>query len=90
MASFELALVTISSIIAVMEPFSTIAVYATITKRFDSAKKDKTISRSMLLSLIVLVFFALTASVVQYLSNYYCFVPNSGWNFVSSCCFADA
>lgn len=64
MASFELALVTISSIIAVMEPFSTIAVYATITKRFDSAKKDKIISRSMLLSLIVLVFFALTGHLL--------------------------
>jgi len=64
LASFELALVTISSIIAVMEPFSTIAVYATITKRFDSAKKDKIISRSMLLSLIVLVFFALTGHLL--------------------------
>jgi multiple antibiotic resistance protein len=64
MASFELALVTISSIIAVMEPFSTIAVYATITKGYDSAKKDKIISRSMLLSLIVLVFFALTGHLL--------------------------
>ncbi len=64
MASFELALVTVSSIIAVMEPFSTIAVYATITKRFDAAKKDKIISRSMLLSLIVLVFFALTGHLL--------------------------
>ena len=64
MASFELALVTVSSIIAVMEPFSTIAVYATITKRFDAAKKDKIISRSMLLSLVVLVFFALTGHLL--------------------------
>ncbi len=64
MASFELALVTVSSIIAVMEPFSTIAVYATITKRFDAAKKEKIISRSMLLSLIVLVFFALTGHLL--------------------------
>jgi multiple antibiotic resistance protein len=64
LASFELALVTVSSIIAVMEPFSTIAVYATITKRFDAAKKDKIISRSMLLSLVVLVFFALTGHLL--------------------------
>jgi multiple antibiotic resistance protein len=64
LAAFELALVTVSSIIAVMEPFSTIAVYATITKRFDSAKKDKIISRSMLLSLVVLVFFALTGHLL--------------------------
>jgi len=47
-----------------MEPFSTIAIFATLTKGSDSVRKKKIMSRSMLLSLVVLVFFALTGHLL--------------------------
>jgi len=57
-------LVAISSIVAVMEPFSTVAVFMTLTKSMDSEKKKKVISKSMRISLLVLVFFAITGHLV--------------------------
>ncbi len=59
----------ISSIIAVMEPFSTVAVYATITKNMAHEKKLKAISKSMTLAFIVLAFFALTGHLVFQVFN---------------------
>jgi multiple antibiotic resistance protein len=65
----EFALIAISSIIAVMEPFSTIAVYVTLTKDMASEKKRRTIARSMKISFLVLVFFALTGHLIFQVFN---------------------
>jgi multiple antibiotic resistance protein len=65
----DFALLAISSIIAVMEPFSTIAVYATLTKNMDSERKHKVITRSMRISALVLIFFALTGHLVFLVFN---------------------
>jgi multiple antibiotic resistance protein len=43
-----------------MEPFSTAAVYVTITKDMTPEKKRRIIARSMEISFLVLAFFALT------------------------------
>jgi multiple antibiotic resistance protein len=64
LGAVEFALLAISSIIAVMEPFSTIAVYVTLTKNMDHERKRKIIVRSMKISLVVLVFFALTGHLL--------------------------
>ena len=64
MGLVEFALIAISSIVAVMEPFSTIAVYAALSNTMDSEKKKRTIARSMKISFIVLVFFALTGQLL--------------------------
>lgn len=64
MGLVEFALIAISSIVAVMEPFSTIAVYAALTKDMDSEKKKITIAKSVRISFLVLVFFALTGQLL--------------------------
>lgn len=65
----EFALIAISSIVAVMEPFSTIAVYVMLTKDMDYVKKRRTIARSMRVSFLVLVFFTLTGLIVFQVFN---------------------
>jgi multiple antibiotic resistance protein len=69
LALLDFAILTISSIVAVMEPFSTIAVYATLTKNMTPEKKRETIARSMKISLVVLAFFALTGHLVFQVFN---------------------
>lgn len=64
MGLVEFALLALSSIIAVMEPFSTIAVYAALTKDMDSERKKRTIAKSARISFLVLVFFALTGQLL--------------------------
>jgi multiple antibiotic resistance protein len=65
----DFALLAISSIIAVMEPFSTVAVYATLTKNMALEKKRKTIARSLRISFLVLAFFALTGHLLFQVFN---------------------
>jgi multiple antibiotic resistance protein len=65
----EFALIAISSIVAVMEPFSTVAVYTALTKNMALEKKRKTIVRSMRISFLVLVFFALTGNLLFQVFN---------------------
>jgi multiple antibiotic resistance protein len=65
----DFALLAISSMIAVMEPFSTIAVYATLTKNMALEKKHKTIAKSMKISFLVLIFFALTGHLLFQVFN---------------------
>jgi multiple antibiotic resistance protein len=65
----DFALVAISSIVAVMEPFSTIAVYATLTKNMNLEKKRKTIAKAMRISFLVLIFFALTGHLLFQVFN---------------------
>jgi multiple antibiotic resistance protein len=69
MTSASFAILAISSVIAVMEPFSTIAVYATLTEHFSPEEKRKVILRSMKISFIVLTFFALTGHLVFQVFN---------------------
>jgi multiple antibiotic resistance protein len=69
LALLDFAILAISSIAAVMEPFSTIAVYATLTKNMTPEKKRETIARSMKISFVVLVFFALTGHLVFQVFN---------------------
>jgi multiple antibiotic resistance protein len=47
-----------------MEPFSTIAVYAALTKDMNSERKKRTIAKSTRISFLVLVFFALTGQLL--------------------------
>jgi len=69
LVAIAFALLAISSIVAVMEPFSTVAVYATLTENMDSEKKRKIIARSMRIAFLVLVFFALTGHLVFQVFN---------------------
>ncbi|MGC8903519.1 MAG: MarC family protein [Fervidobacterium sp.] len=55
----EFALIAISSIIAIMEPFSTIAVYITLTRNMEQRKQRKIAAKSMEISFLALMFFAL-------------------------------
>jgi multiple antibiotic resistance protein len=59
----------ISSIVAVMEPFSTIAVYATLTKNMPLEQKRRAMTKSMRLSFLVLAFFAITGHLVFQVFN---------------------
>ncbi len=52
-----------------MEPFSTIAVYATLTKNMSVEKKIKAITKSMRLSFIVLAFFGITGHLIFQVFN---------------------
>jgi multiple antibiotic resistance protein len=65
----DFAVLAIGSIIAVMEPFSTIAVYATLTKNMSLEKKLTAITKSTRLSFVVLAFFALTGHLVFQVFN---------------------
>ncbi len=69
MDDLSFLILAISSIVAVMEPFSTIAVYATLTKKMSFEKKLRAITKSMRLSFVVLAFFALTGHLVFQVFN---------------------
>jgi multiple antibiotic resistance protein len=64
LSTLDFALLAFSSTIAVMEPFSTTAVYATLTRDMDPKKKRRIITRSMRTSFLVLIFFALTGHLI--------------------------
>jgi multiple antibiotic resistance protein len=69
LAATGFAILALTSVIVVMEPFSTIAIYASLTRNFSPEEKRKTIARSMRLSYIVLTFFALTGHLVFQVFN---------------------
>jgi multiple antibiotic resistance protein len=69
LAAAGFAILALTSVIVVMEPFSTIAIYASLTRNFSPEEKRKTIARSMRLSYIVLTFFALTGHLVFQVFN---------------------
>jgi multiple antibiotic resistance protein len=58
------AIVAISSLIAIMEPFSTTAIFMGLTDGMDGATKRKIISKSMMVSAVVLIFFAFTGNLI--------------------------
>jgi multiple antibiotic resistance protein len=60
----DFAILTFGSLVAVMEPFSTTAVYATLTKDMGSSEKKKIVLRTAIVSFLVLIFFALTGHLI--------------------------
>jgi len=60
----EFAVLAITSVVAVMEPPSTIAVYLTLTKDMNESHRRPIIVKSMQVSFLVLLFFALTGQLL--------------------------
>lgn len=60
----DFAILTFGSLIAVLEPFSTTAVYVTLTKDMNSIEKKRIIRRSAVVSFLVLIFFAFTGHLI--------------------------
>lgn len=58
------ALLAVTSIIAVVEPASNIAIFVSLTENLNAEEKRKIVSRAMLLSFVVLAFFALAGNLV--------------------------
>jgi multiple antibiotic resistance protein len=69
MGLLEFALVTITSIIAVMNPTSTVAVYIALTRDMNLEECRKVIARSMRISFLVLAFFAFTGQLLFLIFN---------------------
>ncbi len=69
MDDFAFLVLAITSILSVMEPFSTIAVYATLTKNMPLKEKRATITKAMKISFIVLSFFAVSGQVIFQVFN---------------------
>lgn len=69
MEPLEFALVAISSIVAVMNPISTIAVFSSLTEEIKPEVQRKIASKAMKISFIVLVFFAITGQLIFQVFN---------------------
>jgi len=69
MGLLEFALVTITSIIAVMNPTSTVAVYIALTRDMKLEERRKVIARSIRISFLVLAFFAFTGQLLFLIFN---------------------
>lgn len=69
MGTIEFALLAVSSIIAVMEPFSTVAIYTALTRDLGSERQRKIAAKAMKISFIVLAFFALTGHLIFLVFN---------------------
>jgi multiple antibiotic resistance protein len=65
----EFAIIAITSMVAIMEPFSTIAVYITLTRNMEPREQRKIAAKSMKISLIALIFFALTGHLLFLVFN---------------------
>lgn len=65
----EFAVLAITSVVAVMEPPSTIAVYLTLTKDMNESQRRPIIAKSMQISFLVLLFFALTGQLLFSIFN---------------------
>jgi multiple antibiotic resistance protein len=69
MGPVEFALITITSVIAVMNPTSTVAVYLALTENMDLEERGKIIAKSMKISFLVLAFFAFTGQLLFLIFN---------------------
>ncbi|MDT8357246.1 MAG: MarC family protein [Methanomicrobiaceae archaeon] len=65
--SFNYLLVAFTSIIAVMNPISTAAVYFALTEDLTAAERKKVRNSAIRIGLFVLVFFAITGQVIFFL-----------------------
>ena len=63
------SLVAVASIIAVMNPASTIVVYTALTEGMSGSERQKVINTSMKIAFIVLAFFALTGQLIFSIFN---------------------
>ena len=64
MSAIEFLFVAITSIIAIMNPVSTAAVFSILTERFTPEQQREVMLNSLRISLVVLIFFALTGQVI--------------------------
>jgi len=69
MGPVEFALVAITSIIAVMNPTSTVAIYIALTRDMNLEESRKVIAKSMKISFVVLAFFAFTGQLLFLIFN---------------------
>ena len=69
MEPVEFALFAISSIVAVMNPISTVAVFASLTDGLSPEKQRKISAKAMKISFVVLAFFALTGQLIFQVFN---------------------
>jgi multiple antibiotic resistance protein len=69
MGPCEFALVAITSIIAVMNPTSTVAIYIALTRDMNLEERRKVIAKSMKTSFLVLAFFAFTGQLLFLIFN---------------------
>lgn len=60
----EFFFVAVTSIIAIMNPVSTAAVFSVLTDKFSPGQQKEVIFNSLRISLVVLIFFALTGQVI--------------------------
>jgi len=65
----EFIVLAVTSIIAVIEPPSTIAIYLTLTKDMNESQRRRIIAKSMQISFLVLLFFALTGQFLFSIFN---------------------
>ncbi|PKL62808.1 MAG: MarC family protein [Methanomicrobiales archaeon HGW-Methanomicrobiales-2] len=63
------ALVSVASIVAVMNPASTVAVYTALTEGMSGSERTRVIRTSMEIAFIVLAFFALTGQLIFTIFN---------------------
>jgi multiple antibiotic resistance protein len=64
LAIIEFAILAISSIVAVMNPLSTTAIFLTLTKVEKSEENHKTAAKAAKLGGVLLAFFALTGTII--------------------------
>ena len=60
MSAVEFLIVAITSVIAIMNPVSTAAVFSILTERFTPEQQREVMINSLRISVVVLIFFALT------------------------------
>jgi multiple antibiotic resistance protein len=69
LGTVQFALLAITSIVAIMEPASTVAIYLALTKDMDFKKQRSVVTKSMKISFLVLAFFAVTGHLLFSIFN---------------------
>lgn len=69
MGLIEFALVTLTSIVAVMNPTSTVAIYIALTQDMNLKERREVILKSLKISFLVLAFFAFTGQLLFLIFN---------------------
>jgi len=62
--AYEFAIAAIFSIVAVMNPLSTTAIFIALTKEQESERNRKIVAKAMKIGFIILAFFALTGTLI--------------------------
>jgi len=69
MGLVEFAFLTITSIIAIMNPTSTVAIYIALTREMSIEERRRIVAKSMKISFLVLAFFAFTGQLIFLVFN---------------------